>query len=203
MAYTLTVGVAKGDAIKEVGKTCSYMGVRTVANDGGNLYNNISTSKEDSEMMERFWNEACHTLTSVGKEFVASSGESSGTFAVEYELPDRYNKSMDGSVRQMAFSCVVYYILSKWLAVCGMGEIAQGHGQMAALLLKRLESFLYSRVSTRAQEGGVGGNTLGDVVDSFSGSGDGGDGGLEGGNVIGGIFPQGFGPTKVQRYTWR
>ena len=53
----LTINILKADVMAEVDKTSAYVGAKTITQDGGNLYYNISTIKEDAEMLERYWRE--------------------------------------------------------------------------------------------------------------------------------------------------
>lgn len=202
MSYTLTIETKKADVIGEVNKTCAYMGARTVeTDDGKTLYHHVSTSKEDAEMLERFWREACTSVAATGKEYVSTTDYTDEAFTIGYSLSDTYNKAMDGSVRQDVFSFIVEYILSKWLSVCGLDEMAKLHGDVALLTEKQLGVFLYARTTTRnSKTEGEGPNTLGDLVDSHGGDGSGDED--EGSNEIGGTLPQDWGEVKVERYTW-
>lgn len=205
MSYTLTLETRKADVIGEVNKTCAYMGARIVAReDGGKLYNQISTSKEDAEMLERFWREACTTVAATAKEFVSETGYTEEAFTITYNLSDSYNTAMDGSVRQAVFSFIVEYILARWLNVCGMADLAKLRGAMADLTLKQLDVCLYTRKVQRG--GGVepsGGNTIGDIVESQEATDDDTDSEPSGGNTIGGIFPQNLGKQSADIYSWQ
>lgn len=187
MGYRLTIETRKADVIAEVNKTCAYMGARTMeTEDGKRLYGHISTSKEDAEMLERYWREACTTVAATGKEYVAATDYEDDAFTIGYALSDSYNKAMDGSVRQSVFSFIVEYILSKWLDTCGLAEMAKLHGDVALLTEKQLDVFLYARTLTRnAKAEDAGGNTLGDLVDSYDAGDDDGDDEDAGKNVIG------------------
>jgi len=229
MSYELKITVKKSDVIAEVNKTCAYIGARTVSQDGGNLYKNLSTSKYDAEMLQRFWDEACAILAQAGKEYVRVSESSDEGWTVTYALPDKYNTALDGSVRQFVFSYIVWYVLAQWLETCGMAAAAQSYGQSAQMFLSHLDSFLSTRTTSRSDlaEGEEGDNQLGDTVDSMAGddNADGnepeGDNQLgdtvdsmagddnadgnepEGDNQLGDSLPQGYGNfLKVQKYSF-
>ena len=65
----LTINILKADVMAEVDKTSAYVGAKTITQDGGNLYYNISTIKEDAEMLERYWREACSDVAAWRKSF--------------------------------------------------------------------------------------------------------------------------------------
>jgi len=215
MSYSLRITVQRSDVFTEVNKTCGYIGVRYITKDGGSLYDAVSSDRYTQEMLLRFWNEACASVVTAGKEFVSSaSGVDSSALVIGYTLSDAYNTSMDGSIRQLVFSYIVWYILFKWLEVCGLSELSQSYGQTAQLFLKQLDDMLYTRKTSRnlksdsmtgdnvfgdvvAGDGGggdddgdepVGDNQIGDIVDDISGDGTGGDGNeARGSNQIGDI----------------
>lgn len=204
MSYELNIETSKTAVIAEVNKTCAYTGARTITQDGKNLYNNISTDKYTAEMLERFWYEACALIVQAGKDFVKATSNADDIFDITFTLPDKYNTALDGSIKQLVFSYIVWYILANWLEVCGMSELAQSYMTTAQLFLKQLDNLLYSRTTARASiaEGAEGSNQLGDLVDSMAGNDSAnGDETENDSNNFGDSLPQNYGNfLKVQRY---
>lgn len=177
MSYELEITISKSDVLAEVDKTLSYTGKRTLTKEGGDEYDHVWTNKYDAEMMERFIAEAEAILVQACHDFVSAQETTDGAFTVTYGLPENYNKAVDWSVRQMMFSFIVWYVLSRWFRVCGMETVAQNYLETAKLFLKRAGDMLYSRTFSRAKEG----------KERVS-------------NAFGGTQPQNYGEVKVEVY---
>ena len=170
----VTMIIDKAEVMAEVSKTSAYIGAKTITQDGGNLYNNISTIKEDAEMLQRYWDEACSNVASAGKEFVAAVGSGDAQWTLTLEMPEKYNDALTGVLAQRVFSYVVRYILANWLLLCGFGaSVVEVYRQDALSLLAAVQDTLYARRFTRP-------------VDD-----------AEGDNAIGGDTPQNLGPVRA------
>jgi len=177
MNYELEIKIKKSEVLAEVDKTLSYTGKRTLTQDGGNEYGHIWTNKYDSEMMERFIAEAEARLVLACHDFVSAQETTDEAFTVTYCLPETHNEAVDWSVRQMMFSFIVWYVLSRWFRVCGMEAVAQSYLETAKLFLKRAGDSLYSQKLTRAKEWKERDN-----------------------NAFGGTRPQNYGEVNVEFY---
>lgn len=177
MNYELKITIVKSEVLAEVDKTLSYTGKRTLRQDGGDEYDHVWTNKYDAEAMERFIAEAEAIVVEVCHEFVSGQETTEDLFTVSYGLPENYNKAMDWSVRQMVFSFVVWYVLSRWFRVCGMEDVAERYLQTARVFLKQVDALLYSRTFTRAK-----------------------DGKERSGNAFGGTMPQNYGEVRAEVY---
>lgn len=150
----VTISIKKEDVIKEVNKTSAYIGVKTINNDGtGNLYYNISTIKEDAEMLQRYWEEALSNVLSVAKPFVSDVDEQD-TWSVTLTMPSNYNPAFDGVIKQKIFSYVVTYVLLNWLTLCNVATaVIQYYSTETASMLSGVDDILHARLFTRAAEG--------------------------------------------------
>ena len=83
----LIITITKADVIAEVNKTSAYIGAKTITQDGENLYYNISTIKEDAEMLERYWNEACSNVAAVAKEYVTAAVTTDTDWTLTLDMP--------------------------------------------------------------------------------------------------------------------
>ena len=121
------VNLNKNDILQEVSKTSAYIGVKAITQDGnGNFYWNIAVTKEEQEMLDRFWKEACANIANSAHEYLKKTtkitGKDAESFMVSLEMPYGYNMASNTQIYQYAYSYVVSYILMKWLIVCGFAS---------------------------------------------------------------------------------
>ena len=177
-------------------KTSAYIGAKTITQDGENLYYNISTIKEDAEMLERYWNEACSNVAAVAKEYVTAAVTTDTDWTLTLDMPAKYNKAFDGVLKQQVFSYIVRMILYKWLLMCNYDVNAlKVYNDECNGLLIGIGDILHARTFTRADDGPTG--------DNIVGTGEAPDFGDEeeektGDNNYGGDMRQNIGPVKVE-----
>lgn len=192
----LTINILKAEVMAEVNKTSAYIGAKTITQDGGNLYYNISTIKEDAEMLERYWNEACSNVAAVAKEYVTAAVTTDTDWTLTLEMPAKYNKAFDGVLKQQVFSYIVRMILYKWLLMCNYDVNAlKVYNDECNGLLIGIGDILHARTFTRADDGPTGNNIVG--------TGEAPDFGDEeeektGNNNYGGDMRQNIGPVKME-----
>lgn len=192
----LVITITKADVIAEVNKTSAYIGAKTIAQEGENLYYNISTIKEDAEMLERYWREACSNVAAVAKEYVTAAEMSDTAWTLTLDMPAKYNKAFDGVLKQQVFSYIVRMILYKWLLMCNYDVNAlKVYNDECNGLLIGIGDILHARTFTRADDGPTG--------DNIVGTGEAPDFGDEeeektGDNNYGGDMRQNIGPVKVE-----
>lgn len=120
MTQTITLAVNKANVYDEIAKTTSYEGAKI--QDGNNAYNRIFTTDDDRMMLERFWVEACNTITDEFKDYLADVSEQSVSHGVdlsknytaELELTSRYDSNLTDSINASLFSYFVAAIAGKW-----------------------------------------------------------------------------------------
>lgn len=192
----LVITITKANVIAEVNKTSAYIGAKTITQDGENLYYNISTIKEDAEMLERYWNEACSNVAAVAKEYVTAAVTTDTDWTLTLDMPAKYNKAFDGVLKQQVFSYIVRMILYKWLLMCNYDVNAlKVYNDECNGLLIGIGDILHARTFTRADDGPTG--------DNIVGTGEAPDFGDEeeektGDNNYGGDMRQNIGPVKVE-----
>lgn len=148
------ISINKADVIAEVNKTSAYIGAKTITQDGGSLYYNISTIKEDAEMLERYWREACANVAAVAKAYVGGISADDTEWRVTLEMPSAYNTSYDGVIKQRMFSYIVRYILLHWLIMCGFDSgVIQIYSNECASMLDGIDDILHARLLKRAADG--------------------------------------------------
>lgn len=158
----LTINVLKADVMAEVDKTSAYIGVKIITQDGGNLYYNISTIKEDAEMLERYWREACSDVAVVAKEFVKSAETTDTDWTLTMEMPAKYNTGFNEVLKYRVYSYITRAVLIKWLLLCSFSaNIIKVFQEEAHGMLIGIEDILYARNMTRAADGVTGDNSYG------------------------------------------
>lgn len=150
----INITIIKADVIAEVNKTSAYIGAKTITQDGGNLYYNISTIKEDAEMLERYWREASGDVAAVAKPFVKSVRYTTFDWNLRLEMPSTYNEALTEVAEQRIFSYIVRYILLNWLKLCSFDpNVIQAYGTECQGLLTGVDDILHARLSARAADG--------------------------------------------------
>jgi len=103
--------ISQADVYEEVKKTSSYSGAKTQGDDGA--YERIFVKDADEEMLNRFWDEACNSLTDLVKPFVSSTGTGSD-FDVTLSMPSTFDVNLQPSMQRSMFSFCVLSIVSSW-----------------------------------------------------------------------------------------
>lgn len=192
----VVITITKADVIAEVNKTSAYIGAKTIAQDGENLYYNISTAKEDAEMLERYWGEACSSVAAVAKEYVTAAEMSGTAWTLTLDMPSKYNKAFDGVLKQQVFSFIVRAILCEWLLTCNYYVNAlKVYADERNGLLMGIDDILHARIFTRAGDGPTGGNAYGTAEAPDLG---GGEEEKTGSNSYGCDIRQNIGPVMVE-----
>lgn len=117
--YLLRVSVNKTDIFDEVRKTSSYIGAKALTDIGDSSYKHIAAQKEDIEMLNRFWDEACAEVVRIAKDFVSDNISTDDVFQLSLSMPDNYNRAFDKSLIVEISSFIVYSVLANWLILCG------------------------------------------------------------------------------------
>ena len=192
----LVITITKADVIAEVNKTSAYISAKTITQDGEDLYYNISTIKEDAEMLERYWNEACSNVAAVAKEYVTAAVTTDTDWTLTLDMPAKNNKAFDGVLKQQIFSYIVRMILYKWLLMCNYDVNAlKVYNDECNGLLIGIGDILHARTFTRADDGPTGNNILGTgEAPDFGDE----EGEKTGDNNYGGDMRQNIGPVKVE-----
>lgn len=172
-----TIKIDKTDVMAEVDRTSAYIGAKTLRQDGGNMYNHISTIREDAGMLQRYWKEACSDVAAVCRDFTKGTDCADDiTFILIFDMPEDFNTSLTGVLLQYIYSYIVSYVIMQWLRLCGVNDRLEAYAATVANGLGSIVNVLHSRKI---------------YYDRPYGSGD---------NVFGRDMPQNFGETKVTVY---
>lgn len=121
----ITLQIAKSAVMNEVAKQTSYIGLKLTEADGTNAYDQVFTTNDDYEMLERYWREAVNATTGNLKKYIKNvsdtppphSVDKEEVFEMELAMPNRYDDSQTGTIQASLFSYFTNSISSKWLAM--------------------------------------------------------------------------------------
>ena len=145
----ILININMKEVMREVSKTSAYVGMKITAQNGGNLYGRVATIKEDTEMLNRYWEEACANLATASHDYLKCTkkiiDDSLIAWIMTLEMPYCYNMASNSMIYQYAFSYVVSYILMKWLLLCGLTENTELYVSTTAGNLKSFADALRMR----------------------------------------------------------
>ena len=139
--------INKAEVLREVAKTTSYTGAKMKEDDA---YERIFTTRDDEEMLERYWDESKSAACNILKEFVIGYNEiDNALFALNLKFSKSFDKNLLESMRASLFSFFVMSITAKWFTMSNKEE-AEGYAATAAA---HLEDFMrkayYKKKPTR------------------------------------------------------
>lgn len=140
--------IVKLDVYNEVAKDASYTGAKMT--DDENAYARIFTTDDDRLLLERYWNDACSTLTGALRPFIKLVSENTPSHCVELEknysvtlnVSSRFDDSLQGSIKSDMFSYFTNFIVSKWYMYTNKGE-TEAFASEAAAMLKSIKAKVY------------------------------------------------------------
>lgn len=149
----LFLHIRKSEVYTEVAKTTGYIGAKMQQEGGsGNegAYERISTTDENAEMLERFWVEACSSVTERFKPFLTSVSTNTEegkeeAYGVQLEISSAFDASLAGSVETDLFSYFVASIVAKWNRLANKKEAAEYAGEADALMDGMLRKLYWRR----------------------------------------------------------
>lgn len=143
MQTTLTI--KKQEVLDEIAKTTAYIGSKVAGGDGTE-YDRISTTNEDAEMLERYWQECkgglAAGLTGIN---VAGADEQDGAFSLTLDIPSGlWNGELHDTMERSLFSYFANGMLAKWQVVTNKQDVEAYATQSAASLLE-VQRAVYKR----------------------------------------------------------
>lgn len=121
---SITIAIKKGTVYNEVAQLTAYTGAKT-KEDTGLAYDRVFTTDDDRSMLERFWREACATVTDGTKLFVTSVTSSANrdtvdlteVFTLVLTMPGNFDTNLSTSIQEAIYSYFVNSIASKWFVI--------------------------------------------------------------------------------------
>lgn len=138
--------VRKEAVYEEVAKTSSYTGAKM---EEGSAYERIFTTREDREMLERFWNESKNAVACAMKKFLVSEEERDGVYELTLDFSASFDESLLKSMESSLFSFFVMSIVGKWYSFCNKEEASDYASGATTTLDDILRKAFYKRKPTR------------------------------------------------------
>lgn len=136
----------KSDVLDEVAKTTAYIGSKMAGGDGTE-YDRISTTDEDAEMLERYWQE-CKSGLAAGLTGISVAGvdeQTDGTLTLTIDIPSElWNTELRDTMEKSLLSYLANGILAKWQMVTNKQEVEAYATQSAASLME-MQRAVYKR----------------------------------------------------------
>lgn len=147
--------INKDAVLEEVAKTTAYIGAKSQLNDGQTLYNQIFVTGEDRKMIERFWKEACNTVTNITKRFINTASDIThdrpADYILTFSMSDRFDKNLIGSISASMFSLFVSYIMYKWCEIVAKDK-AKEYSDNVAALIESINAKLYYKLKPQRKK---------------------------------------------------
>lgn len=145
MKTTLTIN--KSEVLQEIAKTTAYLGSKLTETDG-QAYDRISTTDEDEEMLERFWQECKSTAIGELRTILSSETENttSGTYTLTLELSSAWNTGLHDSMEKSLFSFFVMGIASKWQMLANDKADASDYATIAAASIEDVKQKAFEKL---------------------------------------------------------
>ena len=124
--------IGKGAVYDEVGKTMAYLGARGV--DDGAAYERVSTSEEDGEMLDRYWEESKVALCGALKRVLAGEEERDGVYRLRLEVSSAFDGELKRSIGQGLLAYFVANVVGKWCSVVRKEEAEEYVKRAAGVL---------------------------------------------------------------------
>ena len=155
-ATQTTITIKKAGVFKEIRKTTEYIGVLTITDSGGNIYDLVKATPEAQEMLDRFVREGCADISNYCKRRIkevrfnqdGKDTDGSVDFVVTFD-EGKYPTKMVDAVKQDMFSYLVNSSVYKWLL---LGNLASDRVQV----YKGIADAFLRGVRTGLSEGAAG-----------------------------------------------
>lgn len=150
---TYNIQISKARVIDEVQKTTEYIGSKAMSDQDPNAYTRIGAVDADREQLDRYWMEACTSLTTSLGRWLADADsqrlshhyEAGRDYRVTLSMPSNWNNAMSDAVQESMASYLVNQILSKW-CILARSDAAETHAIQAAANLEDIQRKLNRRV---------------------------------------------------------
>lgn len=144
---SLTIKILKDAVFTEVSLASAYAGAKSA--DDSSDFSRVATVSEDSELLKRFWNDACGEVASRLKEFTVAADMSDEGFQIDLELSGSYDSAMTPSVESDLFSSVSSGVTARWFRFTKPEIATDWEDRSNELLLRAYRKLCYRRRPTR------------------------------------------------------
>lgn len=135
MSVTLNISVNRDEVYREVDKITGYTGKKD--SEDGSSYERIATIEENEEILQRYFNEACTTISDVIKRYVSESPSLGfAEYSAVLSMPTNWDASMSSSVNESVKTCIIDHICCKWMRLVKSEEETKYATDAASALME-------------------------------------------------------------------
>lgn len=121
MSVTTTISLNSAEVYDEVGKITGYTGKKAAPD--GTAYEVMATFGESSEVLGRFFLEACDSISYVLSRKLGGAPEvSEASYSATLNMPSNWNSDLSANLEGIAKTLVVDYVCAKWYRLCGSSD---------------------------------------------------------------------------------
>lgn len=120
----ISLKIKKATIYNEVAMITSYVGAKMMT-ENENAYSQVFTTDDDRDMLERFWKEACSSVTDEFKQFIKSVSPPANdpinnhneVFIIEMSMPSSFDEKLLPSIEQSLTSFFINFVTAKWFNI--------------------------------------------------------------------------------------
>lgn len=154
---TVDITISKAQVLDEVTKLTAYTGAKAMTDQDTGVYERIAITDADRDLLERYWAEACASVTEALKRWViADPGTAIGhhpdigeNYTARLSLTDQWNMNEQSAVALSLVSYMANLIAGNWFMATAPDK-AQGCAAIAGAQLEQaVRSLYYKRAPQR------------------------------------------------------
>ena len=147
---TVDITINKAQVLDEVAKLTAYTGAKAMTDQDTGAYERIAVTDADRDLLERYWAEACASVTEALKRWLFTDPDTaighhpdiSDDYVVMVSLPNRWSENEHSAVTLSLVSYMANLIAGNWFMATAP-EKAQGCAAIAGAQLEQAVRSLY------------------------------------------------------------
>ena len=142
---TIEITLDRTQTFEQVNKITSYIGSKTKSDQDMMSYAVIATTSYNDELLQNYYDDALNSLATLFKPFLSTTTIEDARTTFTLEMPSNFAAALLNSLQKEVDSFAVDFILSLWLALCGVP--AEMYAKKAAASLEAISVKLYTRMA--------------------------------------------------------
>lgn len=140
----LEILIEKQSVYNEVDKATAYAGAVSVDASGDSLYDRITSTEYDRELLDTYWFEACNSVSVALRQFVVDMPMNPLKYDLKLNMPSNYVAAYNDSIKNDVFYYILNSILERWYARVSPTN-AEQCAMSAAKCIAEITSKIYVR----------------------------------------------------------
>lgn len=138
----ITITLNKDHILNEVAKTTAYVGDKMVGQE--DAYERISTTEENTEILNRFYEESISDFIQIIKNYYYARVDRNEITTVSLDMPNNFEAGLVADMNKAVPSFCTNFVLSRWFIITNKEE-ATIYIQEAERIKTELTKKLYAR----------------------------------------------------------